>query len=105
MPEISINRETYVVTIDFTEVEYKALSWVDEDPLSGIVERINGKVEYAIEEAVRYELSQRFQDPGATTMPASKEELILSSTRPSLAEQRGSLEALKNGEIEVVNGE
>jgi hypothetical protein len=103
MPEISIDMENKSISVDFSEAEYRALSWLDEDPFTGIVKRINGKVEYAIEEAVRYEMAERFKDPSINTMPASKEELIMTSMRPSLLEQKTELEALKNGDIEVAN--
>ncbi len=87
MPEISIDTENKIITIDFTEVEYKALSWLDENPFAGIIDRIERKVDYAINEAVKWEMESRLKDPSVTSMPASRDELIMQSTRPSLAEK------------------
>lgn len=92
MPDINIDMENKVITVDFTEVEYKALSWVDKEPLAGVVDRIKRKVDFAISEAVKWEMNERLNDPDASIMPATREELIMQSTRPSLAEQADAID-------------
>jgi hypothetical protein len=93
MPNVNVDIENKTITIDFTEVEYKALSWIDKNPFDGIVDRINRKVDYAITEAVRWEMDERLKDPSITTMPASRDELIMGSSRPPLSEQVDAIDA------------
>lgn len=100
MPNFSFDHDLKVITIDFTEAEYKVLSWQEEDPFAGIKQRVESKVEYAWVEAVREELRIKFNDPSVATMPADEETLIMESTRPSLRDKVENLLQMKKEQTE-----
>lgn len=95
MPNFQLDYDNKVITIDFTEAEYKALSWQDEDPLIGIKKRIQDKVEYAWNDAVKQEVKLNIENPDMATMPANEEELILSSIRQTVKEKKDWLVSQK----------
>lgn len=99
MPNFQFDHSTKVITIDFTDAEYKALSWQEEDPFAGIKQRVEAKVEVAWTEAVREEMRLHIADPNTATMPANEEQLIMQSTRPSYKEVREQLIALDETSI------
>lgn len=86
MADYVLDNDTHSLTVSLAEYEVKAMEFFVEDALLDIKKRVSEKIKTYVDIAVTEELSNKIDDPDTASMPASKEQLIMSSTRQSLVD-------------------
>lgn len=74
-------------TVNLTEAENKALSYVAADPADWIQNAASERSRIAMEEIFQMEVQRMLQDPDITEIPADRETVVLAADIKSAAER------------------
>jgi len=69
--------------VELSNVEVKALQFVMADPQEWTQNAISERARIAIDEIVVSETNRMLTDPSITTIPSSKEEIVMAAEVPS----------------------
>lgn len=69
--------------VELSDVEVKALEFVMADPQEWTQNAISERARIAIDEIVIKETERMLTDPSITTIPSSKEEIVMAAEVPS----------------------
>ena len=67
------------ITLQLTEVQYKALSMVCKDPQEYLQNFANARCQSAIDEIAKKEVERMLADPNTTSIPADKETIVINA--------------------------
>jgi hypothetical protein len=68
-----------IITIELTEAEAKALSYVTADPQEWVENAAKERARLAIEKIFQMEVARMLADPNTTSVPADKEAVVLAA--------------------------
>jgi len=81
----------YVITL--TDAEDKALRYVALDPQEWIDNAVHNRCSQAIDQIYQEEVERMTNDPEVDSIPANKEQVVLSAEIQSAAERQAAIEA------------
>ena len=68
-----------IITVELTEAETKALSYVTADPQEWVQNAAKERARLAIEQIFQMEIARMLADPNTTSVPADKEAVVLAA--------------------------
>ncbi|MGL4998045.1 MAG: hypothetical protein ACRC5T_03680 [Cetobacterium sp.] len=68
-----------IITIELTEAEAKALSYVAADPQEWTENAVKERARLAIDQVFQLEVARMLADPNTTSIPADREAVVLAA--------------------------
>lgn len=71
-----------IITIELTEAEAKALSYISSSPQEWAENAVKERARLAIDQIFQMEVARMLADPNTTSIPADREAVVLAANLP-----------------------